>query len=96
MRYVTKTPEHGNQGRAFFVCPSRWEKQARQRCTYFQFEDEENEDVTSNNCDMSFIQTQLDDQEQRINALEKKWQSVEKLLKLDVVIIFVFIVKFYL
>ena len=92
-RYVTKTPKNGNQGRAFFVCPSRWENGARRRCNYFQFEDEQDDDVTSMDFEVSMITNKLDDHDKRISDLENRLKRLEKLLKLAFVIILLFIAK---
>ncbi|XP_028082493.1 uncharacterized protein LOC114283821 [Camellia sinensis] len=44
---IVKTNENGNEGRLFFVCPSRYSKTPTPHCNYFKFVDEDDDDVTS-------------------------------------------------
>ena len=47
-------------------------------------------------CDLSIITQKLDDYEKRINYLEKRWEAVQKILKLAFVVILVLVVKYYM
>ncbi|CAL5340569.1 uncharacterized protein LOC114267982 [Camellia sinensis] len=44
---IVKTNENGNEGRLFFVCPSRYSNTPTSHCNYFKFVDEDDEDITS-------------------------------------------------
>ena len=55
MLQITKSNANGNQGRVYWHCPSRYDKQARQSCTYLKFVDEEDEEVTSVNASIRIV-----------------------------------------
>ncbi|KAL7171496.1 hypothetical protein ACSBR2_036201 [Camellia fascicularis] len=42
--YIVQTNENGNQGRVFFVCPTKYS--ANEHCNYFRFADDDDDDVT--------------------------------------------------
>ena len=87
---VSRTNENGNQGRVFSVCPSRYDKRARQSCKFFEWMDEEDEDVTSMDYSIRMVTAE------EVDDIKKKLKTVDKLVKLALVIAIVSFVKWYL
>ena len=87
---ICRSNENGNQGRVYSVCPSRYDKRARQSCKYFQWMDEEDEDVTSRDCSIRMATAE------EVDDIKKKLNTVDKLVKLALVLAIVSIVKWYL
>ena len=87
---ICRSNENGNQGRVYSVCPSRYDKRARQSCKYFQWMDEEDENVTSMDCSIRTATVK------EVEDIKKKLNIVDKLVKLALVLAIVSIVKWYL
>ncbi|CAL5351312.1 unnamed protein product [Camellia sinensis] len=82
---IVKTNENGNEGRMFFVCPSRYSKTPTPHCNYFKFVDEDDEAVTSKirsnctACDGITIQD-FDDVRTRLHFMETNYgQRLERM-----------------
>ncbi|XP_028102504.1 ERI1 exoribonuclease 2-like [Camellia sinensis] len=45
--HIVRTNENGNEGRLYFVCPSKYSNPPTHHCNYFKFVSEDDEDVTS-------------------------------------------------
>ncbi|CAL5383680.1 unnamed protein product [Camellia sinensis] len=75
---IVKTNENGNEGRMFFVCPSRYSKTPTPHCNYFKFVDEDDEAVTSRirsnctTCDGITVQD-FDDVRTRLHYMETNY-----------------------
>ena len=101
--HITKSNENGNEGRLYCCCPSRYEKRPRQSCGYFQFLDEEVEDVTSMETTLYATQEELDATREELDAtreglaeLKKRMKTLEILMKFVFVIALVCLVKGYM
>ncbi|KAI7996654.1 hypothetical protein LOK49_LG10G01830 [Camellia lanceoleosa] len=100
---IVKINENGNEGRLFFVCPSRYSNTLTPHCNYFKFVDEDDEDVTSrirSNCtacdsitveDFNDVRTRLDYMETNYG---RRLQRMERSIKTMVYFI-VFSTIFY-
>ncbi|CAL5349948.1 unnamed protein product [Camellia sinensis] len=87
---IVKTNENGNEGRLFFVCPSRYSKTPTPHCNYFKFVDEDDEDVTSRirtnytACDGITVQD-FNDVRTRLHSMEtdygRRLQRMERNIK---------------
>ncbi|CAL5437569.1 unnamed protein product [Camellia sinensis] len=89
---IVGTNENGNEGRLFFVCPSRYSNTPTSHCNYFKFVDEDDEDVTSripSNCtacdgitvdDFNNVRTRLDyvetDYGRRLQRMERNIKAM--------------------
>ncbi|CAL5386192.1 unnamed protein product [Camellia sinensis] len=76
--YIVRTNENGNEGRLFFVCPSKYSNTPIHHCNYFKFVSEDDEDVTSrihsNSTDSAGITIEdLNDVRMRLHYMENDY-----------------------
>ena len=86
---ITKSNKNGNQGRVYCMCPAKLEKRPLQSCSYFEFVDQLDEDVTSMDSAVYVTKEEFDD-------LKNRFETLIKLLKLGLVIVIVLIVKCFM
>ncbi|CAL5442633.1 unnamed protein product [Camellia sinensis] len=101
---IVGTNENGNEGRLFFVCPSRYSNTPTSHCNYFKFVDEDDEDVTSripSNCtacdgitvdDFNDVRTRLDyvetDYGRRLQRMERNIKAMVYFIVFSTVLYF--------
>ncbi|KAL7260241.1 hypothetical protein ACSBR1_006000 [Camellia fascicularis] len=103
--YIVRTNDNGNQGRLFFVCPSKYSH--KEHCNYFKFTDEDDDDSSSiirsnvgprkaiRTKKLNDIRTRLCEMDNEIHEHGTSLQRMEKNYKIMVyVIVFCFFLHF--
>ncbi|KAL7249338.1 hypothetical protein ACSBR1_011487 [Camellia fascicularis] len=106
--YIVQTNENGNQGRLFFVCPSKYNKSNKEHCNYFKFADDDDGAITltihSNSGSRKAIRTEeLNDVKARLSEMEneihdhgRRLQRMDKKFKAMIYMIVVCIVLYFI
>ncbi|KAL7169320.1 hypothetical protein ACSBR2_034381 [Camellia fascicularis] len=102
--HIVQTNENGNEGRVFFVCPTKYS--ANEHCHYFRFADDDDDDITSTirvNAgprtdskieEINDLRRRLGEMDNTIHEHDKRLQMMEKIFKAMTYVI-VFCVFFY-
>ncbi|XP_028099699.1 uncharacterized protein LOC114299208 [Camellia sinensis] len=89
--YIVQTNENGNQGRVFFVCPTKYS--ANEHCNYFRFADNGDDDVTSTTHsnagrrtdirieEINDLRRRLGEMDNAIHEHDRRLQRIEKIFK---------------
>ncbi|KAL7176428.1 hypothetical protein ACSBR2_029877 [Camellia fascicularis] len=102
--YIVRTNENGNEGRVFFVCPTKYS--ADEHCNYFRFTDDDHDDVTFTICsnagprtatrteEINDLKRRLGEMDNAIHEHDRRLQRMDKIFKAMTYVI-VFCVFFY-
>ncbi|KAL7180059.1 hypothetical protein ACSBR1_043301 [Camellia fascicularis] len=104
--YIVRTNENGNQGRLFFVCPSKYSN--KEHCDYFKFADDDDDDddvistIRSNaaprkairNEEFNDLRTRVSEMDNEIDEHGRRFRRMEKNFKAMLYVI-VFCIVFY-
>ncbi|KAL7189042.1 hypothetical protein ACSBR1_038836 [Camellia fascicularis] len=89
--YIVRINENGNQGRVFFVCPTKYS--ANEHCNYFKFADNDDDDVTSiirsnagprttiRTKEINGLRRRLGEMDNAIHEHGRRLQKMEKIFK---------------
>ncbi|KAL7205693.1 hypothetical protein ACSBR2_018590 [Camellia fascicularis] len=95
--YIVRTNENGNQGRLFFVCPSKYSY--KEHCNYFKFVDEDDNDTSSTirsnvgprktirTEEVNDLRTRLGEMDNEIHEHGRRIQMMEKNFKAMIYVI---------
>ncbi|KAL7182887.1 hypothetical protein ACSBR1_041545 [Camellia fascicularis] len=89
--HIVRTNENGNEGRVFFVCPTKYS--ANENCNYFSWADDDDDDITSTiranagprtdsrTEEINDLRRRNDLMDNAIHEHERRLQRMEKILK---------------
>ncbi|CAL5390509.1 unnamed protein product [Camellia sinensis] len=105
---IVQTNENGNQGRLFFVCPSKHSKSNKEHCNYFKFADDDDGDVTSTihsnsgprkaipTEELNDVRARLSEMENEIHDHGRRLQRMDNKFKAMIYVIVVCIILYFI